>query len=292
MQCRDDVGRHPRWCKGRDPLRGADAGESDLGQRGDVRMLRQPLRCRHRERAHAACFHHPDRVGDVEPRHLDIAVGEIAEDLGAAALEGNVDEIETRALGEDFGIDLLVAADAGAAVTDLAGVVAGIGEKVGKRLRRKVRRRREKEDRDVRQRGNDLHVALVIDFHFLREQDRRQRIGRDVADHEGVAVRPRAGHLLDRDDAGGARLVLHERVPAEALAQLFGIKTRNHVGQTAGRVRDDDADRLRWIGLRPRPSCEDGEGTSVDHGPPKAAHFARPPPALSERACRRILWTP
>src|SRR5262249_36411579 len=47
------------------------------------------------------------------------AVGEIAEDLGAAAFEGNVDEIEARALGEDFSIDLLVAADAGAAVADL-----------------------------------------------------------------------------------------------------------------------------------------------------------------------------
>src|SRR5262249_49423153 len=36
--------------------------------------------------------------GGVEPRHMDIAVGEIAQDLGAAALERNVHEIKTRAL--------------------------------------------------------------------------------------------------------------------------------------------------------------------------------------------------
>src|SRR5262245_54064096 len=85
-------------------------------------MLRQPLLGGDRERTHATRFHHSDRVSDVEPRHMDIAVGEIAQDLGAAALERNVHEIKTRALGEDFGIDLLIAADAGAAVTDLARV--------------------------------------------------------------------------------------------------------------------------------------------------------------------------
>ena len=79
------------------------------------------------------------RHGDVEPRHVDIAIGEIAEDLGAAALEWNVHEIKTGAFGEDFGIDLLIAADAGATVTDLARVFAGVGEKVGERRGGKTR---------------------------------------------------------------------------------------------------------------------------------------------------------
>ena len=83
------------------------------------------------------------RHGDVEPRHVDIAIGEIAEDLGAAALEWNVHEIKTGAFGEDFGIDLLIAADAGATVTDLARVFAGVGEKVGERRGGKTRRGRE-----------------------------------------------------------------------------------------------------------------------------------------------------
>src|SRR5262249_29699647 len=95
------------------------------------------------------------------------AIGEIAEDLGAAALERNVHEIETGAFGEDFSIDLLIAADAGAAVTDLARVFAGVGEKVGERGGGKIRRGREEEDRDIRQRGNDLNAPLVVDFHFF-----------------------------------------------------------------------------------------------------------------------------
>src|SRR6516162_8795558 len=129
-------------------------------------MLREPLLGGNGERAYATRFHHPDRVGDVEPRHVDIAIGEIAEDLGAAALEWNVHEIKTGAFGEDFGIDLLIAADAGATVTDLARVFAGVGEKVGERRGGKTRRGREEEDRDIRQRGDDLNLPLVIDFHL------------------------------------------------------------------------------------------------------------------------------
>src|SRR5262245_51355707 len=98
---------------------------------------------------------------------MDIAVGEIAEDFGAAALERNVHEIKTGAFGQDFGIDLLIAADAGAAVADLARVFAGIGEKVGERHGGKIRRGREEEDRDIRERGDDLDVPLVSIFSFF-----------------------------------------------------------------------------------------------------------------------------
>src|SRR5262249_40400816 len=77
--------------------RGAHAGESDFGKRGNIRMLRKPLLGGNGERAHAARFDHSDGIGDVEPRHVDVAVGEIAEDLGTAALERNVHEIKTGA---------------------------------------------------------------------------------------------------------------------------------------------------------------------------------------------------
>ena len=46
-------------------------------------------------------------------------------------LNGMCSEIETGALGEDFGIDLLIAADAGAAVADLARMFLGIGQELG-----------------------------------------------------------------------------------------------------------------------------------------------------------------
>jgi hypothetical protein len=72
----------------------------------------------------------------------------------------------------------------------------------------------------------------------------------EMLDHERVAVGPGAGHLLDGDDPGGAGLVLDEHSPAEALSQLLGIQTRDHVGQTAGPVGHDDPDWLGGIGLR------------------------------------------
>src|SRR5262249_219424 len=66
----DDVGRYRRRRESGHPLRGAHAGESDLGKRGNIRVLREPLLSGNGERAHATRFHHPHRVGDVEPSHL------------------------------------------------------------------------------------------------------------------------------------------------------------------------------------------------------------------------------
>jgi hypothetical protein len=246
-------------------------------------MLRQPRFGGHRERAHATRFHHANRIGDVEPRHLDIAVAEVAQDLGAAALEWNVHEVETGAFGEDLGIDLLIAADAGAAVTDLARMLPGIGEKFAEVARREFRRGGEKKDRDVGERRDDLHLALVIELHFFREQDRRQRVGRDVADHERVAVGASARHLLDGDDSGSAGLVLDEYVAAQALPQLLGIKSRHHVGEAPGCIRHDDADWLCGVGLRRCLCCEDGQAQRARHGPPKAPHLLSFP-ALVKRA--------
>ena len=69
---------------------------------------------------------------------------------------------------------------------------------------------RQEEDRRVGEPGDGLHLLVVVDRHQLGEQDRGEPVGRDVADHQRVAVGPRAGHGLDRDDAGGARLVLDD----------------------------------------------------------------------------------
>ena len=123
----DNVERYARRRERRHPLRGANAGEADLREGGDVRMLQKPPLGRDGERAHAACLHHPNGIGDVEPRHMDVAIGEIADDLGAAAFEGNVHELEAGAPGEDLGVDLLIAADPGAPVAHFAGMLPGIG---------------------------------------------------------------------------------------------------------------------------------------------------------------------
>ena len=101
-----------------------------------------------------------------------------------------------------------------------------------------------------------------------------------------VAVRSSAGHLLDRDDARRAGLVFHEYGPVKALSQLLGIETRNHVGQTAGRIGYDDPDWFRWIGLRRRLRCDDGETKCA----PKRRMWCSSAGALGARsACRRIV---
>src|SRR6185436_3362519 len=106
-------------------------GYADLRESGDVGMLRQPPLGRDGERAHAAGLYHADRIGDVEPRHLDVAVDEIADDLGAAAFERNVHEVETCSLGKDLGVDLWIAADSGTAVSHLARMLPGIDQEIG-----------------------------------------------------------------------------------------------------------------------------------------------------------------
>ncbi len=257
MQRFGDVGRNPRRREGSNPLRRANPGKADLGERRHVRIGSEPLRGGDRERAHAPRLHHSDRIGDVEPGNVDVAIAEIADDLRAAALERDVDERDAGTLRQNLGVDLLIAADAGAAETHPARMSLGIGDEVGEGLRRRsvgreVRGGGEKEHRHVRERRDDLQVALVVDLQFLGEQDRRQPIGRDIADHQGVAVRPGARGLLDRDDAGGPRLVFHEHAATESLPQLLGVEARDDVGQPAGRVGHDDADRLRREGgLRP-----------------------------------------
>ena len=192
-------------------------------------------------------------------------------------LNGMCTRFEAGALGQDFGVDLLIAADAGAAVADLARMRLGVGEEFGEGLgeRRNVGRGREKEDRNVGERGDDLHVPLVVDLHLLREQDRRQSVGGNVADHQRVAVGPGARHLLDRDDAGGAGLVLDEDALPEALPQLLGIEARDHVGQAAGRIGHDDPDRLRWIGALCRCRRHDGREKCR-----KTAREQKPPPQM------------
>ena len=152
------------------------------------------------------------------------------------------------ALGQDFGVDVLVGADAAGGVAHVARMRLGVGDELGEGLGRKVRRGGEEEHRRVGGARDDLHVAVVVDVHALGEQHRREAIGRDVADHDGVAVGLGARHFLDGDDAGGAGLVLDQDVLAERLAQMLGVVPRHHVGQAAGRVGDQDADRLVRVG--------------------------------------------
>src|SRR5205085_9841904 len=99
---------------------------------------------------------------DVEPGDLDVAIGEIANDLRAAVLERDMKKLEAGALGQDLGVDLLIAANTGAAIAHLAGPLLGILEELGEGLGREVRRGREEEHWRFREPCDDLHYVVVI----------------------------------------------------------------------------------------------------------------------------------
>ena len=159
-----------------------------------------------------------------------------------------------RALGENLGVDVLVSAHAGAGVAHLFGVLLGVVDELGEGLRREIAGRRHEEHRRVGEPRDDLHVAVVVDFHALGEQDGRQAIGRDIADHDGVAVGLRARHFLDGNDARGAGLVLDQHVLSERFAKLLGVMARHRIGQAAGCVGDENPDRAARVGAL----CERG----------------------------------
>jgi len=72
------------------------------------------------------------------------------------------------------------------------------------------------------------------------------------------------GDLLHADRAGRAGTVLDEEALAGLLRELLGHLARDHVHGAAGRVRHDDAHRVRGIGVgqgsqRRQCSCQAGE---------------------------------
>jgi hypothetical protein len=164
-------------------------------------------------------------------------------------------------------------------------MLPGIDQEIGEGCGLEIRRGCEEEDRHVDQRRDDLDVAFVVDLHFLREQDRRQAIGGDVSNHQGVAVGPGAGHLLDRDDSGGAGLVVDENAAAQAMSQLLGKKPGDDVGQTARRVRHENSDRLRRIGnLCARVGGDEEEAEGRHQRPAEAPHLSSSRRRSRERA--------
>ncbi len=106
--------------------------------------------------------------------------------------------------------------------------------------------------------GDRHHFLHVVEAHFRLIDDRRDRIGRHIADHQRRAVGRRLHHFLDRQHAEGAGLVLDIKLLAEAFAELIGEDARDDVGGPARPVRHDDLDRMRRILVRrlsraPRP---------------------------------------
>jgi hypothetical protein len=147
------------------------------------------------------------------------------------------------ALGKDLDVVMREAADPGAGVANLAGILLRVRDQLRHRLRLEILRGGEKEGGIDREAGHRHHVLLEVDGELLGEQDRRDGIGRDVAHHQRVAIGLGAGHLFDGENAECARLTLDHELLAETLAHLLAEQARGDVGGAAGSIRNDDFHR-------------------------------------------------
>ncbi|MNV22649.1 hypothetical protein D3C71_1136310 [compost metagenome] len=87
------------------------------------------------------------------------------------------------------------------------------------------------------------------------------------AHDQRVAVGRRLGHQIGADVAARARPVFHDHGLAERTAHLFGQHAGHGVQRAAGRVRDDEADRLgREIGGLGQRGCGERQGGGKRHG--------------------------
>ena len=188
------------------------------------------------------------RIGD-RHRHLprDHRVRRVA-----AALVGDVRELGAGLLLEELGRHL----ERRGARSVVHAVRARL--RVLHELLHRPHRERRTHAEEERERADHRHRREVA-----RRRVRELRVGRRVHRHragrshqQGVAVGRRLGDELDRDDRLRARPVLDDHRLPEALGQLRREQARDEVVAAAGRVADDDPDRLRRVVLRRRAGCE------------------------------------
>jgi hypothetical protein len=120
----------------------------------------------------------------------------------------------------------------------------------------RVRHENRRSDRDERHR---LKVARHVVRHF-----RDQRIDRDgsqIADHERAAIRRLARGIFDPDRAVRARSVLDEHGLAPDLAKLLRNDPSHNVGRAAWRIREDHTELLGRRSLRGRYRRRERERT-------------------------------
>jgi hypothetical protein len=211
-----------------------------LAQRRQVGELRAAIGAGHRQRLHPAGADLFDAGRQVVEHELDVARQEL--DRGwPGATEGHVDELGAGELGEPHRREVRRLADAVIA----AGELARIGAQMGDQFRDRVRRHRRVQHQHVRPadhvRDRQQTLGTVLQ---VAEQGIGDRLWADVAQQDGVAVRPGAHHLHGADGAAAARLVLHHRVLVPARLQVRCEQPRHDVGGSAGRSGNDDADGL------------------------------------------------
>ena len=200
------------------------------------------------KRAQAAGLHLRPAARHIEEGDLGRAGEHVVDHAGGAGLVRDRDHVEIAgAFGEIGHVVVRIAARPDRAVAHLSGIFLGVVDQFRHAFGVEILRRRHQEGRNIDHIGDRHHVLQIIDLEFLRIDDRRNRIGGDIADHQCVAVGARLHHVLHGDDAEGAGPVLDDHRLAEAFAHLVGEDTGDDIGRAARHVRHDDLDRFGRI---------------------------------------------
>ena len=120
------------------PVQRADAREARLGHGRHVGIVRA-ARCSATTASglQLAGLDHRRRARRVDERHLRVADHEIVEHAGGAGLVRDVDHVDAGAPRENFHVEVREAADAGAGVAHLAGILLRLRDQVVDILRRR-----------------------------------------------------------------------------------------------------------------------------------------------------------
>ena len=153
----------------------------------------------HGQRAEFSRLHHAGGAADVEECGLHVAAQHVLNDAGGAVLVRQGGHVEIAgALGEIGHVVMRIGAVADRAVLDLARILLGVIDQLGHRFDRKIiGGGHQQERRHVDQIGHRGDALRVVEGEFALVDDRRDGVGRDVADHQRVAVGRRFRQFVD-----------------------------------------------------------------------------------------------
>ena len=197
----------------------------------------QPLLAPGIEHAQLAGFDQRREAGGIGRRH-EVAAQDRLRQFGAA-LVGNVIELDADLLRDQLGGQVRAGQGAGRAVAELAGIGLGIGDEIVPVLDRAVGGHHDAERiaRDVDDVA-DVLDRVPVDLGRVGQPEHTERNLR-----QRVAVRRGGLHLLGRQRAAGARLVLDDDRLAQRLRGVVRQRAHRDVGRPARRKSDDELDR-------------------------------------------------
>ena len=174
--------------------------------------------------------------------------------------------------------------------------VAGGGEgelsrlrlEIGDQLLERRRRQRRMHHDDMRHGGGEADRREVVRrvIRQVGEKTRRDRVDRNVAHHDGVAIRRRLRHMARGDGAGRAGPVVdHDRL-AEQLGEPGLQDARHYIGAAARRKAHHHAHGLRRIVLRARRGGREHEQCADQLHRGSFTKLASEMPSAS--ACKRV----